>query len=244
MKNNLALAKAHDNMPDGSEILTVVMIHGIASDAGTYGAALEYLENMPELAGVRFVTFDLLGSGSSSKDDELDYDYADQLEALNNAISDLGSTSPLVLVGHSLGTFIVTRYAKIHPKSASQLILVSPPVYIKEDFDNPIFAAGIEMFKKSVSAKNPQILEEKSFKNSMEKIVLDRENYDVLASIEIPTVLVYGDEDPLIGAQNIPGIVELNKNLTAIKTSGRHSVTQDKYEKIGEVLKDRLDKEK
>ena len=35
--------------------------------------------------------------------------------------------TPLVLVGHSLGSNIVRRYAQLHPKNVSALVLVDPP---------------------------------------------------------------------------------------------------------------------
>lgn len=233
-KNKLSIV--HDNNPTDAEI-TVVMIHGIASDASTYNHALEHLESDSDLKRVRFITFDLLGSGTSYSGDELEYDYDDQLTALDNAISELKINTPIVLMGHSLGTFIVTRYASLHPDVIKQLILISPPVYTEKDFDNPAFMEGIEMFKKAVSAKNPEILEEKSFKNSMKKIVLDKKNYKVLSGIKTPTILIYGDEDQLIASFNIPGLIRESENISAIKTHGRHGVTKDKYEEIAKILK-------
>lgn len=235
----LRLAKVYDNNPRNEKI-TVVMIHGIASDARTYNNAIEHFGVDGDLKKVRFVTFDLLGSGTSEKSDNLDYDYKDQLTALHNAINDLKITTPLVLVGHSLGTFIVTRYTAMHPDEVSRLILVSPPVYTEKDFDNPAFGAGIEMFKKAVSIKNPEILTEKSFINSMDKIVLDRKNYSVLAGLEIPTTLIYGIDDRLIASYNIPKLVKSSETIKAIRTSGRHGVTKDKYDEIAKILKQML----
>ena len=71
----LTLKKTHDFCKSDDPVLTVVMIHGIASDSSTYNHALEYLEGTTSLKNVRFVTFDLLGSGQSLKSDKLNYDY-------------------------------------------------------------------------------------------------------------------------------------------------------------------------
>ena len=136
MRNKLILFKNHDHCAVKKPTLTVVMIHGIASESSTYNGALEYLEKVDALKNVRFVTFDLLGSGKSLKDDNLNYDYKDQLTALHNAIKKLKVKTPLVLVGHSLGTFIVTRYASKHKKMVRNLILISPPIYTLTDLDN------------------------------------------------------------------------------------------------------------
>lgn len=238
--NNLTLAKTHDSCESGDEKLTVVLIHGIASDSNTYNKALTYFDSIEDLKDVRFVTFDLLGSGESTKDDSLNYDYDDQLEALHNSITELDVKSPLVLVGHSLGTFIVTRYASIYKDEVSKLVLVSPPIYSAQDFAHPDFQKGIDGFIDSVRAKNPDIVEKKSFKNSMSNIVLDQSNYDVLASLDLPIIIIYGDEDKTISSYNIPGMLKANKNITAIKTVGRHSVSEDKYTELAKVLSESI----
>ena len=109
----LILKNTHDFSGSKEPKLAVVFIHGIASDSSTFKNALKYLEGTRSLKNVRFITFDLLGSGKSLKSDKLNYDYEDQLEALHNAILKLDLDIPLILVGHSLGTFIVTRLMTI-----------------------------------------------------------------------------------------------------------------------------------
>ncbi|MBR3156938.1 alpha/beta hydrolase [Candidatus Saccharibacteria bacterium] len=244
-KRELCLKKTHDFCAAKTPRLVVVMIHGIASDSTTFNSALKYLEGTRSLKDVRFVTFDLLGSGKSLKSDQLNYDYADQLEALHNAISKLklGST-PLVLVGHSLGTFIVTRYADTYKGTLKKLILISPPIYTEEDLDNPAFEKAIKVFKDAVNLKDHNILQEKSFNNSMEKIVLNRKNYKVLAGLTTPTILIYGNMDQIIASYNVPKVLKENsKHLTAIKTEGRHGITHDKYSKMVNILEEVLNAE-
>ena len=239
----LILTNTYDVCRSGKPKLCVVMIHGIASDSTTYNEAHEYFEAEESLADVRFVKMDLLGSGLSMKDDSLNYDYDEQVTALHNAILELKSEVPLVLVGHSLGTFIVTRYASIYPKEVAKLILISPPIYTEKDYDNPLFLLGMEAFKKSIAARSANTLKEKAFINSMENIVMDRKNYDVLTKIKVPTVIIYGKDDKLIASHNIPGVLKINPCITAIKTSGRHGVSRDKYTKIPAILKEMMKNE-
>ena len=234
----LILTNTYDVCKSGEPKVCVVMIHGIASDSTTYNEAHEYFEAEDSVRDARFVKLDLLGSGLSLKDDSLNYDYDEQITALHNAILELKSEVPLVLVGHSLGTFIVTRYASIYPKEVAKLILISPPVYTEKDYENPLFLLGMEAFKKSIAARSEDILKEKAFIGSMENIVMDRKNYGVLAKVKVPTVMIYGKDDKLIAPHNIPQLLKENPNITAIKTAGRHGVTRDKYTKIPAILKE------
>lgn len=233
----MKLAKTHDDCKSNKPQLTVVMIHGIASDSNTYNEALEYLEGIDELRNVRFVTFDLLGAGQSPKDDTLDYNYDDQLGALGESIRALEVNTPLVLVGHSLGTLITARYASKHPDKVDQLILIAPPIYTDEDLTRPEFKIGMEAFKNLIGMKNPQILKEKAFVNSMNNIVLDKNNYRVLTKLTVPTVLIYGDDDQLIASHNIPGVLEMNQKIQSVKTQGKHGVSRDKYVELEKLLK-------
>lgn len=237
----LVLTKTHDFVTSGHAKLAVVMVHGLASDSSTFNRALKYLEESPSLQDVRFVTYDLLGSGQSLKSDELNYDYKEQLEALHNSILKLHLKIPLILVGHSLGTFIVTRYADTYKKTVTQLILVSPPVYTEKDLNNPAFEVGTKMFRDAVALRNRKVLDEKSFNSSMDNIVLDKRNYKVLAGITTPTTLIYGNMDQFIAAYNIPKVVKDNpRHLVAIQTEGRHGVTMDKYSVIKRKLEEVL----
>lgn len=238
----LVLKKTHDYCAIKQPKLVVVFIHGIATDSSSFTKAIQYLEGTKSLEGVRFVTFDLLGSGSSRCSDNFKYNYNEQLEALHNSIEKLkiGNT-PLVLVGHSMGSLIVTRYADTYKKSVQQLILVSPPIYTEKDLDSPAFAAGMKLFQEAVAVKNRKVLEERAFKNSIAKIILNRRNYKVLSDLKTPAVLIYGNLDQFIAAYNIPKLLKTNpKYLSAIKTEGRHGVSRDKYTKIAGILEEVL----
>lgn len=240
LKQPLKLAKTHDFCASKNPKLTVVMLHGIASSSATYKRALEYLEGTKSMQNVRFVTFDLLGAGKSYKSKDLDYNYTEQLEALDNSIQALNIKTPLILLGHSMGTLIATRYASLHKKTVSKLILVSPPIFKPEDFDNPEFKAGMGSFEKKVRDNKLPATLVRAFRCSMDEIVLDSKNYAVLAKIKTPATLIYGDEDKIIAIQNIPGILKLNKSLSAIKTSGKHGVSREKYVQILKVLEEEI----
>lgn len=241
INKKLYLEKTYDHSVSDTPKLTVVLIHGIASDSSTFTDFLKYLSEVSDLKSVRFVTFDLLGSGKSLRSDDLNYDYDEQLTALDNSIRQLNSKEPVVLVGHSLGTFITTRFTSGHMNLVKRLILISPPIFTVQDLENPAFKVALETFKNVIGAKSPEVLKEKSFNNSMEKIVLDKNNYQTLAEIKVPTELIYGEGDQLIASYNVPRILKDNPEyIKATKTDGRHGVTPDKYPRIVEILEEIL----
>lgn len=236
-KKDLILEKAHDFSMAREPEFAVIFIHGIASNSSTFDKALEYLEGTDVAKRARFIAFDLLGSGKSYEGDELEYDYDDQLTALRNAISQLNLNIPIILVGHSMGTLIATRYASRYKNSVKKLILVSPPLYTEKDLENPAFAAATKVFRDAVSVKDRKILDKKSFNDSMEKIVLDKNNFKTICELETPAVLIYGKMDQFISSYNIPVLLEKNpKYITAVETDGRHGVSRDKYVEIGKIL--------
>lgn len=74
----------------------------------------------------RVCAYDRAGYGFSDEGPlprDLDADVADLAALIEVAKLD----TPLVLVGHSLGSSIVRRYAQLHPRKVSALVLVDPP---------------------------------------------------------------------------------------------------------------------
>ncbi len=237
----LELKKTHDFCFSKEPRLTVVFIHGIASDSQTFNNALKYLEGTKSLEDVRFVTFDLLGSGKSYESDELNYDYRDQISALHNSILKLKSETPLVIVGHSMGTLIATKYADTFKKTVKKLILISPPVYRPEDLATAAFMAEMATFKKIVAAKDKKYINNKAFDAEVDKIILNKYNYGRLLNLKTPATLVYSEADEIIAPFNIKRVVKENsKYLTAIATIGTHRVARDKYSKIPALLEEVL----
>lgn len=240
LKRPLELKKTHDFCVSSHPRLTVILLHGIASDSGTFQKALTYLEGTVSLSDIRFVTFDLLGSGQSYKSDKIIYNYTNQLEALDNSIKKLDINTPLIIVGHSMGCLVTVRYADKHRRTVDKLILVSPPMFTPKDLDDVRFDEAMELFKKGVEQRDHSILKNKAFNDSINKIVKNRKNYQTLTNLPLPITIIYGDKDELIASYNIPRSAKDNCHIKTIVTDGKHGFSHEKYNKIRELLEDEL----
>ena len=241
LKKPLVLKKTRDFCPSKKPKLTVVFVHGIASTSAAFKNTIDYLSGTNSLRDIRFVTFDLLGVGKSYSSDKLEYTLGEQLEALHNSIAKLKLTTPLILVGHSMGSLISLNYADKHKKAVKKLVLASPPLYTKKDLEHPMFKEQAKIFEKVVGAKDKSAADKKQFKNSMTNIVLTSKNIDVLSKITTKTIILYGDMDQFIASYNIKPLLKENpKYLSAIKTVGNHPMSRDKYHKLVPILEELL----
>lgn len=77
----------------------------------------------------RPITIDLLGFGNSPKPQWAAYDMDDHIRSLEYTIARLRLRGEFTLVGHSLGSLLTTRYARMHHEQVGRLVLLSPPAY-------------------------------------------------------------------------------------------------------------------
>jgi len=99
----------------------VVLVHGFGGNRHFFDAQLAHIEDH-----ARVIAYDQRGCGESSLAPRKKYD----LDTLVNDLSvilDLSRTEQAVLVGHSFGADVVSRYAALHPDRVAALVLIDPP---------------------------------------------------------------------------------------------------------------------
>lgn len=116
-----------DSKPDSP---TLVMVHGYAASQGFF------FKNFDTLAKhFRIIAIDQLGWGGSSRPDftctsteETEVWFIDSFEEWRKA----KNLSNFVLLGHSFGGYIASKYALKHPEHVQHLILVGPAGFTSE----------------------------------------------------------------------------------------------------------------
>lgn len=106
----------------------VILIHGLAASARTFGAGFDGLG-----ATQRVLVPDLLGFGDSPRPGH-GYSLADHAEAVLACARAAGmDDQPAIVLGHSLGAAVGLTMAHLHPGTVRRLVLVSPPIYRSPD---------------------------------------------------------------------------------------------------------------
>jgi pimeloyl-ACP methyl ester carboxylesterase len=101
----------------GSGARTLVLVHGWTCDESSWARQIDALAPT-----FRVVTVDLPGHGKSGAPTGpfSMAAFADAIEAVRTAIK----ADTLVLVGHSMGTTVITRYAQQYPQHVAALVVV------------------------------------------------------------------------------------------------------------------------
>ncbi len=110
---------------EGEPTWLAVLVHGYGEHLGRYHAVAEDLVR----AGAVVYGADHRGHGGSSGERVLIDDYAGVVEDVHRLVTQARTayrTLPLVLIGHSMGGLIASRYAQTHPEQVSALVLSGP----------------------------------------------------------------------------------------------------------------------
>jgi pimeloyl-ACP methyl ester carboxylesterase len=228
----------------------VVLLHGIASSSVTFEKVVPLIT-----ARHRAVSIDLLGFGESPAPADAGYTIEEHVAALRRTLRTL-RLRRIVLVGHSMGALIATRYAATYTRDVTRLVIVSPPVYVTPaeigaPFDRAAMDGYLRLYEflrankqftiraaaglaRLSPIKNLLDVSEKnwhSFVLSLEKSIESQTTVSDLVQVGAPIHLVYGTLDPLLHPAGLR-IVEKLRNVTAHKVQGADHVIRPRMARV------------
>ena len=228
----------------------VILVHGIASSSVTFQ------ELVPRLVDThRVIALDILGFGESPAPAGAHYTIHEHADALDATIRSLRLQAPFVLVGHSLGALIASRYTAENPQAVARLVLVSPPVYLDpKSFgaarDRATMGVYLRVYEymrankqftirtaKGLDRLSPirnvlQVSEDnwEAFTLSLQNAIESQTTVADIARVRVPVEIVYGTIDPFL----MPGGIQIVGAM-------RH-VTVHKVDASDHLLRKRLAK--
>lgn len=225
----------YEGGPQGAE--TILMIHGFGADKDNW---LRF--SRPLTARYHVVALDLPGFGDSSKP-EASYDVGTQVEHLNAFAKAIG-LHKLHLIGNSMGGHIAALYAARHPEEVLSVALLNNagvnapqaselfkrldrgdanPLLVRnaDDFSNMLDLLFVE--KPPLPDSLKQYLAERAMASHdfNQKIFNQlRERYipleTELAKIQVPTLLLWGDQDQILDVSSIKVMQPLLKQPSVV----------------------------
>jgi pimeloyl-ACP methyl ester carboxylesterase len=224
-------------LESGNSTKTLVLIHGLGASAERWEKVVPFFEK-----DFHIVIPDLIGFGYSDKPlTDYTIDYFSKF--LQKFLDSINIKNP-ILVGSSLGGQISVEYTAEHSTNVEKLILVSPSGVMKQStpaLDAYIMAA---LYPNEQNAKNAFELMEGSGKSTPQEIIdgfvkrmklpnaklafmstiLGLKNAKTISeklhSITVPTMIVWGSDDPVIPIQHASEFVESIQNCKFFKMDG------------------------
>ncbi|MBX3194821.1 MAG: alpha/beta hydrolase [Microbacteriaceae bacterium] len=236
---------------DSGEGPPVVLLHGIASSSVTFELLVPLIE-----PSHRVIAIDLLGFGESPAPADATYTIDEHVAALRRTVKELRLREPFVLVGHSMGALIATRYAAMERRRVGRLVLVSPPVYLptatiggpvdraaqglyfrayeylRENKDFTIRAAAT--LARLSPIKNLLEVSERNWRAfvlSLQNSIETQTAVTDLAAVDAPVELVYGSLDPFLAPAGLR-VVEQLRTVTTHRVDGVDHVIRPRMARV------------
>ncbi len=238
-------------MPKPNKSLDIVVLHGWTLNPGVQDKWQPFLKLL-EKAGFKVHFWPLPGLAEEPKKALHLTDYVDWLADQTKSLE------KFLLLGHSFGGQLATRFTKLHPEKVSRLVLIdssgildhSLPKKLKRTVFRTLAKVGKTFTSSSVLRRLLyQLARERDYyeaganqRKTMRNILTD-EVVDDLPAIQAPTLVIWGEHDRMTPlklaetfAENIP-----NSQFVLIKAA-RHSPMYTHPEEVLSAIKNFLEK--
>jgi pimeloyl-ACP methyl ester carboxylesterase len=234
---------------DVGEGPVIILLHGIASSSQTFKDLLPMLTDR-----YRCISIDLLGFGESPTGN--DYTIEEHVGAIEVTIRSLRLRTPFILVGHSLGSLLASRYAAQNSARVSHLVMVSPPIYPDPSvLNNRMERMQLDAYLRAYEylrtnktftianaarvarlLKISQIFEISernwdAFVKSLQNCIESQTTVTDLAQVEVPVDVIYGAQDQFI-AMGTMRVIERLRNVTVHRVELNDHLVRPRLAKV------------
>ena len=221
----------------------VVFLHG------WLGSWRYWVPSMEDLSSNhRTYAFDMWGFGDSDKLNPY-YAVSSYVDLLRDFLDQLGVWR-VPLVGHSLGGVIALLFAAQEPERVEQVLGVSVPL-MQSSINRPLsgFSGDGDALLKMITrrADFPEVSLEApktdtAAINSSVNSLMEYDLRDVIYPLEIPVLMVYGSEDPIISLPEEEWLSDFEDNVRFISLdSVQHFPMLEERNKFNRLLADFLE---
>ena len=239
----------------------ILLIHGFASSTYTFRRMIPLLQKQFSI-----IAIDLPGFGKSEKSTSFVYSFHNYAKLMIECIHQFGISNTYI-VAHSMGGQIALNMAIIAPEKINKLILLCSSGYLKRSKRLLICSSYLPFFEKFIhyyvgrkdvrdylknvlfnhALINDEIinefarpLAEKEFYKSLIRLLRQREGDllpQQLQDIQIPTLLIWGEEDQVVPIQVGHRLVNdlPDAQLITYEKTG-HLITEEKPEHVFENI--------
>ncbi len=222
---------------------TVLFIHGIGNSGDAWNGVIRKLPD-----DVRVITIDLLGFGESPRPGWAVYSAKTQARAVLATLLKLRITSPVIVVGHSLGSLVAIEMTKRYSLIIKSLILCSPPLYdtadVKKRFDvrpdhilRQLYSAATErpdeFVKLSAVAMKYNLINASfnvtsdnvaSYMATLQTMIINQTSLQDAEKLKVQTTIINGTLDPVVVAKNLKLVAKANHNVGLTSVLAGHEV--------------------
>ena len=230
----------------------LVLLHGLISTHRYWNQVVELMDQ----DSWKFISPDLLGFGDSPKPKEGPYDLSQQVACVDESITSIAKP-PYRLVGHSMGAITALKWAVDKPDLFNGLVLTSLPLLRSESqYRQLATIVETKLFSRERIAKvgvhslnwlnviparmlklqkiwPTHIVEDwkkhsrKAYRKIMQNAVFADQILALLAEVKVPTHVLIGSRDGMIGQSGIEqlqNVVKVNKKLSLEIVSSAHNL--------------------
>lgn len=242
-------------------VATVLFIHGIGNNGSAWD---DVIAQLPK--NIRIVSIDLLGFGNSPSPSWALYSAKTQARSVLATYLKLRITTPVIVVGHSLGSLVAIEMAKRYPLLIKSMILCSPPLYRVSDAGRAIslksdtllrqlyktaqsrpeeflklsaIAMKFELVNKSFNVTIDNV---DSYMSALESMIINQTSLDDARKITVPTTIIRGTLDPFVVASNLRRLAKENDNIKLKSIIAGHEVKGRFVKPVVDVVKEHLNK--